>query len=101
MKASTGRRAWKYNEWRREIAYQVDSRHSRVKWIGPYEGGSRVAGRGGEQSGQSDAYLAGYSIMTICSKGEREGRRRRRSVRVPCTGSLCEPAGGSPRFAIN
>lgn len=47
MKASTGRRAWKYNEWRREIAYQVDSRHSRVKWIGPYEGGSRVAGRGG------------------------------------------------------
>lgn len=46
MKANTGK-AGPENTMNGEgrgrvgIAYQVDSRHSRVKWIGPYEGGSR------------------------------------------------------------
>ena len=41
MKAGTGRRANTMNGGE-GIAYQVDSRHSRIKWIGPYEGGSRA-----------------------------------------------------------
>lgn len=83
MKANTGK-AGPENTMNGEgrgrvgIAYQVDSRHSRVKWIGPYEGGSRERERGGEQTGQSDAYLAGYSIMTICSK--RGGRKEEEEI---------------------